>query len=422
MKKRTFAIFLAASLGASILGGCSKGNEAGSPAVSAAPSATAQDQTDAKQEQTAASAKSSASGTSQPGAGTSADSPKLPDLTGHTLMIYCGAGMAAPFQEIADAFKDATGCQVNATYANAGQIQSQITTTEEGDMFVAGSGDELKPVESYVEDKKDLVKHIPVLAVQSGNPKNITGLSDLTGDGVSLIMGDVDSTPIGKIAKKAMTDARTGFLQAVHIERIHGKSFIKRIVHTDENNDTRGQLFVTFPLPQSQRIQRSLVVPHSPSEIFSFGCLHLDIVERALVVLDVNVESYAFAVAADVDAFFRFRKHDFSDFDVQDLLDEALAETLLAHDFLKDEVIRDGQVFPDFVGLASRHFLHGQHSFLIQLYAEGSSAGKEIHCIHDCCHSKLNAQTSTLWTLCARPYSKSSQSCCAFGLRSWGFT
>lgn len=90
-------------------------------------------------------------------------------------MIYCGAGMAAPFQEIADAFKDATGCQVNATYANAGQIQSQITTTEEGDMFVAGSGDELKPVESYVEDKKDLVKHIPVLAVQSGNPKTSPG-------------------------------------------------------------------------------------------------------------------------------------------------------------------------------------------------------------------------------------------------------
>ena len=231
MKKRTFAIFLAASLGASILGGCSKGNEAGSPAVSSAPSATAQDQTDAKQEQTAAAAKSSASGTSAPdtsvsdtsvsdtsvsGAGTSADSPKLPDLTGHTLMIYCGAGMAAPFQEIADAFKDATGCQVNATYANAGQIQSQITTTEEGDMFVAGSGDELKPVESYVEDKKDLVKHIPVLAVQEGNPKNITGLSGLTGDGVSLIMGDVDSTPIGKIAKKAMTDA--GIFDQVKIE------------------------------------------------------------------------------------------------------------------------------------------------------------------------------------------------------------
>ncbi|MCI7055369.1 MAG: hypothetical protein MR959_00570 [Selenomonas bovis] len=37
---------------------------------------------------------------------------------------------------------------------------------------------------------------------------------------------------------------------------------------------------------------------------------------------------------------------------------------------------------------------------------------------HDLCdasyrNSKLNAQTSTLWTLCARPYSKSGQSRCA---------
>ena len=219
MKKRTVAFFLAASLIASVLGGCAKGNEAGSPAAA---TPQVQDQETAEPAQTTAPGDSSASGTSQSGADTSKDTsnpaelPNLPDLTGHTLMIYCGAGMAAPFQEIADAFKDATGCQVNATYANAGQIQSQITTTEEGDMFVAGSGDELKPVESYVEDKKDLVKHIPVLAVQGGNPKNITGLSDLTGDGVSLIMGDVDSTPIGKIAKKAMTDA--GIFDQVKIE------------------------------------------------------------------------------------------------------------------------------------------------------------------------------------------------------------
>ena len=34
-----------------------------------------------------------------------------PDLTGHTLMIYCGAGMTKPFQEIADSFKAATGCR-----------------------------------------------------------------------------------------------------------------------------------------------------------------------------------------------------------------------------------------------------------------------------------------------------------------------
>lgn len=195
MKKKTLAVLLAAALGASMLWGCGKGNDAG---ASAPPASTTAESTDS----------STASGTDS--------GIQLPDLTGHTLMIYCGAGMTKPFQEIADAFKSHTGCEMNVTYANAGQIQSQITTSEEGDLFIAGSGDELKPVESYVEGKKELVKHMPVLAVQSGNPKNITGLADLTGDGVTLIMGDVDSTPIGKIAKKAMTDA--GIFDQVQIE------------------------------------------------------------------------------------------------------------------------------------------------------------------------------------------------------------
>ena len=55
----------------------------------------------------------------------------LPDLSGHTLMIYCGAGMTEPFEEIAAAFGEQTGCEMNVTYANAGQIQTQITTAEE---------------------------------------------------------------------------------------------------------------------------------------------------------------------------------------------------------------------------------------------------------------------------------------------------
>ena len=101
MKKRTVAFFLAASLIASVLGGCAKGNEAGSPAAA---TPQVQDQETAEPAQTTAPGESSASGTSQSGADTSKDTsnpaklPNLPDLTGHTLMIYCGAGMTKPFQ------------------------------------------------------------------------------------------------------------------------------------------------------------------------------------------------------------------------------------------------------------------------------------------------------------------------------------
>ena len=125
-------------------------------------------------------------------------------LEGKELNIYCGAGMTDPFQEIADAFEAETGCAMNVTFANAAQIQTQITTTEEGDFFIAGSADELKPVTDYVEQQTDLVKHIPVLAVPADNPKNITGLADLA-NCERVLVGDPESTPIGKIAKNALT-------------------------------------------------------------------------------------------------------------------------------------------------------------------------------------------------------------------------
>ncbi len=137
------------------------------------------------------------------------------DLSGHILSVYCGAGMTDPFQEIADAFQEMTGCEMEITFANAGQIQTQINTAQEGDLFIAGSGDEVKPVEEAVTESRDLVKHIPVLVVKSGNPLGITGLEDLADGKVRVVLGDVESTPIGKIADKALTDA--GILEEVNV-------------------------------------------------------------------------------------------------------------------------------------------------------------------------------------------------------------
>ncbi len=122
-------------------------------------------------------------------------------LEGKSLMVYCGAGMKEPFQEIADTFSKETGCDVKVTYGNAGQIQTQINSSKEGDMFIAGSSEELKPVKDSVSNSTDLVKHIPVIAVQKGNPKGIKEIKDLAGN-VEVLVGDPKATPIGKIAHK----------------------------------------------------------------------------------------------------------------------------------------------------------------------------------------------------------------------------
>ena len=136
----------------------------------------------------------------------SGERAKKNDLAGQSLLIYCGAGMKEPFQKIADAFKEETGCEMNVTFANAAQIQSQIGESKEGDFFIAGSAEELQPVSQYISTSVDLVKHIPVLAVATGNPKGITGLEDLGKPNITTVIGDPESTPIGKIAKKAFAD------------------------------------------------------------------------------------------------------------------------------------------------------------------------------------------------------------------------
>ena len=128
-------------------------------------------------------------------------------LAEKALHVYCGAGMTKPFGEIAAAFTKKTGMKMEVTYANAGQIQSQINTAQEGDFFIAGAAEELRPVEKYVSARRDLVRHIPVLAVAKGNPKKISGVRDLGRSDLRVVLGDAKATPIGKIADKAIADA-----------------------------------------------------------------------------------------------------------------------------------------------------------------------------------------------------------------------
>lgn len=136
-------------------------------------------------------------------------------LEGQSISIYCGAGIKNGFQKVADEFENETGAKVEITYGNATQIQTQIKTTQEGDIFIAGAKEEVKPVEEFIDRSVDLVKHVPVLIVTKDNPMEITGFNDLTKDGVDLILGDNTSTPIGKIADAALKEK--GILEEVNI-------------------------------------------------------------------------------------------------------------------------------------------------------------------------------------------------------------
>ena len=208
MKSKKFvALFLTVVMGAGLLTGCGSTTTSGTDSTGdeAAVSESATEEGAATEGTEAAEGTTSDATAADETAGTEATATAA-DLTGQTLMIYCGAGMQKPFAEIAAAFEEQTGCAMNVTYANAAQIQTQIQTAQEGDFFIAGAAAEVKPVQEYVSSSVDLVKHIPVVAVASGNPKGITSITDLGKEGVVTVIADSESTPIGKIAVKVFED------------------------------------------------------------------------------------------------------------------------------------------------------------------------------------------------------------------------
>lgn len=129
------------------------------------------------------------------------------DLNGQTLMIFSGAGLADPVQEIADTFKEQTGCETEIVFAGTGQLISQIQQTESGDLLIAGAVDELEAMkDEEITETVEMVKHIPVVAVQKDNPLGVESVKDLGKDGLTVLFPDPETTPIGKIAIKAFED------------------------------------------------------------------------------------------------------------------------------------------------------------------------------------------------------------------------
>ena len=55
--------------------------------------------------------------------------------THEPLFVYCGAGMKDPMDEIAAAFTEKSGIEVNYKYAGSNTLLSQIELTEIGDIY-----------------------------------------------------------------------------------------------------------------------------------------------------------------------------------------------------------------------------------------------------------------------------------------------
>ena len=132
-----------------------------------------------------------------------------------SIMVYSGAGMREPMDEIGVLFEEEYGTKIEYNYAGSNALLSQMEVTQEGDVYMPGETYYLEVAdEKGFIDKQELIAyHIPVITVPAGNPASIEQLSDLTKDGVRVVWGDPEAAAIGKLGNEIME--KNGLLEAL---------------------------------------------------------------------------------------------------------------------------------------------------------------------------------------------------------------
>lgn len=120
------------------------------------------------------------------------------------LLIYAGAGLKKPVQEMGSSFTNTTGIPVLFNFQGSGTLLTQMEITHKGDVFIpGGTPDYQKGQEKdLVTEPQYLAYHVPMIAVQKGNPQNISTVEDFARPGLKIGLGDIKATAIGGAGDK----------------------------------------------------------------------------------------------------------------------------------------------------------------------------------------------------------------------------
>jgi len=138
-----------------------------------------------------------------------------PGATDTSILVYSGAGLKKPMNEIGAAFTETTGINVENNFAGSGTLISQMELSRKGDAFIPGGTPDYRIAQDkgLVGEPGYVAYHVPIIAVQKGNPQNITSVDDFARPGLKIALGGAESTAIGRAGDKLFQ--KHGILDAV---------------------------------------------------------------------------------------------------------------------------------------------------------------------------------------------------------------
>ncbi len=130
--------------------------------------------------------------------------PDEPEAGTKELLLYCGAGIRPPVQQIAETFEREHGVKIVIDYAGSEVLLSKIKLARRGDLYMPGDKYyvDQAAAESMILSQKSACYFVPAILVQKGNPKKISRLQDLLQPGLKLGLGDARTCAVGRTAKQ----------------------------------------------------------------------------------------------------------------------------------------------------------------------------------------------------------------------------
>jgi len=136
--------------------------------------------------------------------GCKAEKPEGSDSAAKELLLYCGAGIRPPVQQLTELFEREHGVKIVIDYAGSEVLLSKIKLARRGDLYMPGDEYYVNQAakEGMILSQKTVCYLVPIILVRKGNPKNITQLKDLLQPGLRLGLGDAKVCAIGRITKQ----------------------------------------------------------------------------------------------------------------------------------------------------------------------------------------------------------------------------
>jgi len=117
------------------------------------------------------------------------------------LLVFAGAGMRLPLNEIGEKFEKKYGIKVVYDYEGSGRLGNKILVGQTPDVFIPGSDKWAKILKGkgYINDYTPIAYHTPAIITPKGNIK-INSLTDFINNKNRIVLGDIKACAIGGVS------------------------------------------------------------------------------------------------------------------------------------------------------------------------------------------------------------------------------